>query len=125
MRKTFFAESRPFRVRMGTIGAGHAGQRVDNFLLRECKGVPKSHIYKAIRSGQVRVNKGRVTAEYRLREGDVLRIPPLRMPDPDHRPYVPPAVFPVVYEDEALLVVDKPAGVAVHGGSGVRSEEHT
>ncbi|MDN5843432.1 MAG: RluA family pseudouridine synthase [Alcaligenaceae bacterium] len=104
---------------MSTIEAGQAGQRLDNFLLRECKGVPKSHIYKAIRSGQVRVNKGRVAAEYRLQEGDMLRIPPLRMPDPDQRPYVPPAVFPVVYEDEALLVVDKPAGVAVHGGSGV------
>jgi 23S rRNA pseudouridine955/2504/2580 synthase len=104
---------------MCRIEPGQAGQRLDNFLLRECKGVPKSHIYKAIRNGEVRVNKGRVSAEYRLCAGDALRIPPMRLPDPAARPYVPPAVFPVIYEDAALLVIDKPAGVAVHGGSGV------
>lgn len=104
---------------MCLIEADQAGQRVDNFLLRECKGVPKSHIYKAIRSGEVRVNKGRVSAEYRLQAGDMLRIPPMRLPDPGARSYVPPAVFPVIYEDAAMLVIDKPAGVAVHGGSGV------
>lgn len=119
MRKTVNANSRTPSVRMCLIETDQAGQRVDNFLLRECKGVPKSHIYKAIRNGEVRVNKGRVSAHYRLEAGDALRIPPMRLPDPGVRPYVPPAVFPVVYEDAALLVIDKPAGVAVHGGSGV------
>ncbi|CAM5202661.1 Pseudouridine synthase OS=Castellaniella defragrans OX=75697 GN=HNR28_003020 PE=3 SV=1 [Castellaniella defragrans] len=106
-------------VRHVTITAGQADQRLDNFLLRVCKGVPKSHIYKAIRDGQVRVNRGRCRAETRLAMGDQVRIPPLRMPDPAARPPAPPAAFPVLYEDNHLLVIDKPAGVAVHGGSGV------
>lgn len=101
------------------IDAEQAGQRLDNFLIRTCKGVPKSHIYKAIRGGEVRVNKGRISAEYRLATGDVVRVPPLRMPAPDAPRVVPPAAFLVIYEDDALLVIDKPAGVAVHGGSGV------
>lgn len=101
------------------IESEQAGQRIDNFLLRICKGVPKSHIYKAIRSGQVRVNKGRTNVTYRLQEGDTIRIPPMRLPAPDQPAPVPPAAFPVVYEDNALLVINKPAGVAVHGGSGV------
>ncbi len=96
-----------------------AGQRLDNFLLRVCKGVPKSHIYKSIRSGQVRVNKGRTSVTYRLQEGDMVRVPPMRLPEPEHQLPVPPAVFPIIYEDDALLVINKPAGVAVHGGSGV------
>lgn len=104
---------------MLTIGPDSAGQRVDNFLIKVCKGVPKSHIYKAIRGGEVRVNKGRVQADYRLAEGDMLRIPPLRLPAADEPRKVPPFAFPVVYEDDAMLVIDKPAGVAVHGGSGV------
>ena len=104
---------------MLTIDHDSAGQRVDNFLIRVCKGVPKSHIYKAIRGGEVRVNKSRVQADYRLVPGDVLRVPPLRMPSPGERRRVPPEAFPVVYEDEAIAVIDKPAGVAVHGGSGV------
>src|SRR5690606_27645672 len=111
-------ESRP-SMRMLTIDHESAGQRVDNFLIRVCKGVPKSHIYKAIRGGQVRVNKGRVQADYRLAAGDVVRVPPLRMPAPDEPRRVPPAAFPVVYEDDAMVVIDKPSGVAVHGGSGV------
>src|SRR5690554_4390032 len=118
-RKTVIpAGSRP-SVRMLTIDEASAGQRVDNFLLRVCKGVPKSHIYKAIRGGEVRVNKGRVQADHRLAEGDLLRIPPLRLPAADEPRKVPPLAFPVVYEDEAIVVIDKPAGVAVHGGSGV------
>ena len=104
---------------MMEISAEWVGQRLDNFLVRECKGVPKSHIYKAIRSGQVRVNKGRVKNEYRLELGDVVRIPPMRMPDPTAEPPVPPAQFPIVFEDDYLLVINKPEGVAVHGGSGV------
>jgi 23S rRNA pseudouridine955/2504/2580 synthase len=92
---------------------------LDNFLVGVCKGVPKSHVYKAIRSGQVRVNKGRAQADYRLEAGDVLRVPPMRLAQPGQARAAPPAQFPIVYEDEAMLVVDKPAGVAVHGGSGV------
>ncbi|WZH78138.1 RluA family pseudouridine synthase [Alcaligenes sp. SDU_A2] len=101
------------------IDESHAGQRIDNFLLRECKGVPKSHIYKAIRGGEVRVNKGRISSDYRLENGDMVRVPPLRLPERDAPRHVPAAVFPVVFEDEHLMVIDKPAGVAVHGGSGV------
>lgn len=106
-------------VRLFQVEADHAGQRLDNFLVGVCKGVPKSHVYKAIRSGQVRVNKGRSQADYRLEEGDVVRVPPMRLPQPSQPRAVPPAKFPIVYEDDAMLVVDKPAGVAVHGGSGV------
>ncbi|HRL21411.1 MAG TPA: RluA family pseudouridine synthase [Alcaligenes sp.] len=101
------------------IDESRAGQRIDNFLLRECKGVPKSHIYKAIRGGEVRVNKGRISSDYRLENGDMVRVPPLRLPERDAPRHVPAAVFPVVFEDEHLMVIDKPAGVAVHGGSGV------
>jgi 23S rRNA pseudouridine955/2504/2580 synthase len=99
------------------IGEEAAAQRIDNFLLRHLKGVPKSHVYRVLRSGEVRVNSGRVKPEYRLQPGDRVRVPPIRIsekPAPAR-----PAEFPVVYEDAALLVVDKPAGVAVHGGSGV------
>ena len=106
-------------MRILRIDETRAGQRIDNFLLRECKGVPKSHIYKAIRGGQVRVNKGRISSDYRLQEGDMVRIPPLRLPEPEQTRPVPAAVFPVVFEDEHMMVIDKPAGVAVHGGSGV------
>lgn len=119
MRKPLAVKKTIPQVRILEISPEWAGQRLDNFLVRECKGVPKSHIYKAIRSGQVRVNKGRVKNEYRLQEGDVVRIPPMRMPDPEATPRVPPAQFPVVFEDDYLLVINKPEGVAVHGGSGV------
>lgn len=100
------------------IGPEEAGQRIDNFLLRLCKGVPKSHIYQVLRSGQVRVNKGRIDQTYRLVEGDTVRVPPIRVAE---RPanHVPAAEFSILLEDEHLLVIDKPAGVAVHGGSGI------
>lgn len=105
------------------IDESAAGQRIDNFLLRVCKGVPKSHIYRILRSGEVRVNKGRVDAQYRLAYGDLVRVPPVRVAAADlaraDAPVVPPAHFDVLYEDDAMLVIDKPAGVAVHGGSGV------
>ncbi|WP_322105126.1 RluA family pseudouridine synthase [Paraburkholderia sp. J41] len=104
------------------IDDGSAGQRIDNFLLRVCKGVPKSHIYRILRSGEVRVNKGRVDAQYRLELGDIVRVPPIRTAQtdtPSNAAPVPAAQFPVLFEDDALLVIDKPAGVAVHGGSGV------
>lgn len=119
MRKTDIQSNTAPAVRFVQIDAGHAGQRIDNFLLRECKGVPKSHVYKAIRNGEVRVNKGRVSAERRLDIGDVVRIPPMRLPEPSAPRYVPAGDFPVVFEDDAMLVINKPAGVAVHGGSGV------
>ena len=107
-------------VRLITIDAGQAGQRIDNFLLKVCKGVPKSHVYQVLRSGQVRVNKGRIAQTYRLIEGDVVRLPPMRLAEPAQGGAAAPAnEFPVLFEDEALLIIDKPAGVAVHGGSGV------
>jgi 23S rRNA pseudouridine955/2504/2580 synthase len=99
------------------VGEEAAAQRIDNFLLRHLKGVPKSHVYQVLRSGQVRVNSGRVKPDYRLQAGDKVRLPPVRIA---LRPSTAkPAEFPIVFEDPALLVVDKPSGVAVHGGSGV------
>lgn len=96
-----------------------AGQRLDNFLMRELKGVPKTHVYRIIRSGEVRVNKGRAEAATRLETGDIIRVPPVRVAEKaDTRP-APPREFPVLLEDDHLLAIDKPAGVAVHGGSGV------
>ena len=101
------------------VGEESDGQRIDNFLLRIAKGVPKSHLYRILRSGEVRVNKGRVQAEYRLKCGDKIRMPPIRVAEKVAQAAVPAREFSLAYEDEALIVVDKPAGVAVHGGSGV------
>ena len=102
------------------VDEGSAGQRIDNFLVRVCKGVPKSHIYRILRSGEVRVNSKRVAQTYRLQEGDELRIPPIRLAEKPDAPSVPVGKpFDIVFEDDALLVLDKPAGLAVHGGSGV------
>jgi len=99
-----------------------AGQRLDNFLIRQLKGVPKTHVYRIIRSGEVRVNKGRAAADTRVAAGDQVRLPPVRISDKvaekADRP-APAREFPVLLEDEHLIAVDKPAGVAVHGGSGV------
>lgn len=102
-----------------TITEEEAGQRIDNYLLRVCKGVPKSHIYRILRSGEVRVNKGRIDQLYRLEQGDLVRIPPIRIAEKASSATVPGAEFKIVHEDNHLLVIDKPAGVAVHGGSGV------
>jgi 23S rRNA pseudouridine955/2504/2580 synthase len=110
------------QVSMIQVDEGVAGQRIDNFLLRVCKGVPKSHIYRILRSGEVRVNKGRVDAKYRLAAGDVVRVPPVRVAERgagEPATFAPPARFEVLFEDEYLLAIDKPAGVAVHGGSGI------
>ncbi len=101
------------------IDEGSCGQRIDNFLCKHLKGVPKSHIYRILRSGEIRVNKKRVDQTYRLQLGDQVRIPPVRVAEPQQRDYVPALEFPILYEDDALLVIDKPSGVAVHGGSGV------
>ena len=112
------------RVRFIEVDDTRAGQRLDNFLKLHLKGVPKTRIYRIIRKGEVRVNKGRVTAGYRLEAGDNVRIPPVRMADKVPVP-LPGAGMSgaieksIVYEDDALLVVNKPAGMAVHGGSGV------
>jgi 23S rRNA pseudouridine955/2504/2580 synthase len=107
-------------VQLVTIAEEEAGQRIDNYLLRVCKGVPKSHIYRILRSGEVRVNKGRIDQLYRLVAGDVVRIPPIRTAEKAAGAApVPGAEFAIVHEDSHLLVIDKPAGVAVHGGSGV------
>lgn len=100
------------------------GQRVDNFLTKILKGVPKSHIYRILRSGEVRVNKGRVSASRKLSLGDVVRVPPIRVSaKPSLNESVAPAVSKfedaVIFEDDALLVIDKPSGFAVHGGSGI------
>ena len=100
------------------IDAGSAGQRLDNFLAKILKGVPRTHLYRVIRSGEVRVNKGRASADTRLDLGDEVRVPPMRTADRSDEPPAPPREFPVVHEDEHLLAIDKPAGVAVHGGSG-------
>ncbi|HTY02476.1 MAG TPA: RluA family pseudouridine synthase [Rhodocyclaceae bacterium] len=101
------------------VGEEGDGQRIDNFLLRIAKGVPKSHIYRILRSGEVRVNKGRVGADHRLQSGDVVRVPPIRTAQPSQAVHVPPRQFAAMFEDEHMIVLDKPAGVAVHGGSGV------
>jgi 23S rRNA pseudouridine955/2504/2580 synthase len=100
------------------IGEESAAQRVDNFLFRTLKGVPKSHVYRVLRSGEVRVNSGRVKPEYRLKTGDRVRVPPMRIAEKP-KSTARPAELPIVFEDAALLVVDKPSGVAVHGGSGL------
>ncbi len=107
-----------------TVGPEDAGQRIDNFLLRHLKGVPRSHVYRLLRTGQVRVNKGRIKAQYRVEEGDVVRLPPVRTaaaaPSPaPGQDLVRKLDEWIVYEDADLLVIDKPAGLAVHGGSGV------
>jgi 23S rRNA pseudouridine955/2504/2580 synthase len=105
------------RAKVVEVGEESAAQRIDNFLLRQLKGVPKSHVYRVLRSGEVRVNSGRVGPDYRLQPGDKVRLPPVRMSTAVKT--AKPAEFPIVHEDPALLVIDKPAGVAVHGGSGV------
>jgi 23S rRNA pseudouridine955/2504/2580 synthase len=100
------------------IDSGSDGQRLDNFLAKTLKGVPRTHLYRVIRSGEVRVNKGRAAADTRLALGDEVRIPPMRVADRSERPEAPGREFPIVHEDDALICIDKPAGIAVHGGSG-------
>ena len=108
---------------VSTVIVGPEGddQRVDNYLLRQCKGVPRSHIYRILRTGEVRVNSKRVDSTHRLKEGDRVRIPPIHLPESGSRekPRARPVDLPAVLEDDALLVVNKPSGMAVHGGSGI------
>lgn len=106
------------------VDAESAAQRLDNFLIRQLKGVPKSHIYQLIRSGQVRVNRSRAEPQQHLAQGDVVRIPPVRLAHvpPEKTPTRPQARgFAILYEDDGFLAIHKPAGLAVHGGSGISS----
>ncbi len=110
-------------VQHWTVDEAGEGQRLDNYLLRHLKGVPKTMVYRVIRSGEVRVNKGRASADQRLAIGDDVRVPPVRVAarPADQAPVAPARTFPVLYEDDWLMAIDKPSGVAVHGGSGVSS----
>ena len=111
-----------------TIDEASDGQRIDNFLAKTLKGVPKSHIYRILRSGEVRVNKGRIDASYKLALNDIVRVPPIRVVTGDKEiqenkqnaiPATSVLQSTIIFEDDAMLVIDKPAGFAVHGGSGV------
>ena len=116
------AGGRATGVRKVRIDADTAGQRVDNFLRRELPGVPKGRLYRLLRRGEVRVNGGRVRADHRLAAGDEVRIPPVRLREEGAAPAAGRAAAMldhVLYEDKRLLVIDKPAGIAVHGGSGI------
>lgn len=111
------------RVSWIAIGRDVEGQRLDNYLIRVAKGVPKSHVYRVIRSGEVRINKARAKAESRLQLGDIVRVPPMRVAE--RKVDAAPAValregaVPVLYEDNHIMIVNKPAGIAAHGGSGI------
>jgi len=109
----------PFEVSWIDVDEESAGQRIDNFLMARLKGVPKSHIYRVLRSGEVRVNSRRAAPSQRVAGGDRIRIPPLRVAERDEATPAPHFRMPVIFEDESLLALDKPAGLAVHGGSGV------
>jgi len=109
---------------MLTIDEGSVGQRIDNFLCKTLKGVPKSHLYRILRSGEVRVNSKRIDATYRLVMGDLVRIPPIRTATQEELPVNKAPIKSkfeqaIIFEDDALLVIDKPVGFAVHGGSGI------
>jgi len=115
---------KPKKVRLVTVDERSDGQRIDNFLLRELKGVPRTHIYRLLRKGEVRVNKGRVKANRKVVVGDVVRIPPVRLPSQQEAGKPSGALIDlldksIIYEDELLLIVNKPSGLAVHGGSGI------
>ncbi len=111
-------------VQLLEVSAGLEGQRIDNFLLARLKGVPKTMIYRILRKGEVRVNKGRIKPDYRIKEGDIVRVPPMRMtqadaPVPLAKGLLERLEAAIVHEDKALIVLNKPAGIAVHGGSGL------
>ena len=111
-------------VQLLEVSAGLEGQRIDNFLLARLKGVPKTMIYRILRKGEVRVNKGRIKPDYRIKEGDIVRVPPMRMTQADEPKPLAQGLLErleaaIVYEDKGLIVLNKPAGIAVHGGSGL------
>lgn len=112
-------------VRWHTVSAEESGQRIDNFLIAQLRGVPKSLVYRIVRKGEVRANKKRIKPDYKLKEGDFIRIPPVKVSE---RPDLPSANLEqvaalehaILYEDDALMLINKPSGVAVHGGSGLQ-----
>jgi len=106
-------------VRWIEVAEDEAGQRIDNYLLARLKGVPKSHIYRILRSGEVRLNSKRVDASDKVGAGDRIRIPPVRVAQRDEAIPAPHFKLPILFEDDWLVAIDKPAGLAVHGGSGV------
>lgn len=119
-------ESALTQVRFFVIDEDMSGQRLDNFLLARLKGVPKSKIYNIIRKGEVRVNKGRIKPDYKLAAGDSIRVPPIRLeqaskeaPAKPSNQLVKQLEKSILFENDGLLVINKPAGLAVHGGSGV------
>src|SRR5215203_2481850 len=102
------------RATLLEVGDESGDQRIDNFLIRRLKGVPKSHVYRILRSGEVRVNSGRVKQDYRLQPGDKVRVPPVRIAERPEKPApARPLELPLIYEDDALIVIDKPSGIAV------------
>ncbi|CAM2836753.1 23S rRNA pseudouridine(955/2504/2580) synthase RluC [Shewanella loihica] len=114
------------KVELVTIDEDNLGQRIDNFLVTKLKGVPKSMIYRIVRKGEVRVNKKRIKPEYKLQDGDIVRIPPVRVSASEDKPgpsakltKVSQLEGRILFEDKAIIVLNKPAGIAVHGGSGV------
>ncbi len=118
-------KSKP-EVKWIDIGEEHAGQRLDNFLIALLKGVPKTRIYRIVRKGEVRVNKGRVDVSYRLQVNDSVRIPPIRVAERNEQSPIPPTLRfslenHLLFEDENFIVLNKPSGFAVHGGTGVNS----
>ena len=120
VKKWAMSELRSDAVAKLSVGEESAGQRIDNYLTRLLKGVPKSHVYRILRSGEVRLNGKRVGPDARLAAGDTVRVPPVRTAEVASKGSAGLADrIPVVYEDDDLIVVDKPAGVAVHGGSGI------
>lgn len=111
-------------VRHVRAGAGDAGQRIDNFLMRELKGVPRSHVYRLLRKGEVRINGRRAKPEQRLEDGDEVRLPPVRAAEPGESRAVPEQLLAevrerILFQDTRVLALDKPAGLAAHGGSGL------
>lgn len=106
-------------VRWIEVAEDEAGQRIDNYLMARLKGVPKSHVYRILRSGEVRINSKRVAPSDRVAAGDKIRVPPVRVAERDESIPAPHFKLPILHEDEALIAIDKPSGLAVHGGSGV------
>ena len=107
------------KVQWIEVAQDEGGQRIDNYLLARLKGVPKSHVYRILRSGEVRINSKRVEASQKVVSGDRIRVPPVRVAEQGDAEPAPHYKLPVLFEDEWLVAIDKPAGLAVHGGSGI------
>jgi len=124
MQKTSVSNQTRQSVRFHEVDDDLAGQRIDNFLMTYLKGIPKSLVYRIVRKGEVRVNKGRIKPDYKLKPGDLIRIPPVNLdakktpPKPSHQ-LSQQLSQAIIFENDGLLIVNKPSGLAVHGGSGV------